>query len=79
VPRFRVETETRPATITTEFYAYLFMLAGVLIAGLVADNFDANRVWLYATILTAAYAVSRGLAKAGSYDKVDPGGDRLDR
>jgi hypothetical protein len=30
------------------------------------DRFAANDVWLYATILTVGYMISRGLAKAGS-------------
>jgi hypothetical protein len=29
-------------------------------------GFGARQVWLYATILTVGYMVSRGLAKAGS-------------
>jgi hypothetical protein len=28
-------------------------------------------VWLYITILTVAYLLSRGLAKAGSYEPYD--------
>jgi hypothetical protein len=33
-----------------------------------ADSFPADDVWLYATILTIGYMISRGLAKAGSRD-----------
>ena len=29
-------------------------------------------VWLYATILTVGYMISRGLAKSGSHDPYDP-------
>ena len=69
----RRTTETKAAFKTTEFIAYLTVLAGILIAGLVVDNegaggFGAQDVWLYATILTFGYMVSRGLAKAGSRD-----------
>jgi hypothetical protein len=32
------------------------------------DALPASKVWLYAAILTAAYLISRGLAKAGSRD-----------
>jgi hypothetical protein len=69
----RRTTETKHASKTTEFFAYLAVLAGILIAGLVADNdgpggFGAQDVWLYATILTVGYMVSRGLAKSGSRD-----------
>jgi len=69
----RRSTETKAAFKTTEFVAYLAVLAGILIAGLIVDNtgdggFGASKVWLYATILTVGYMVSRGLAKAGSRD-----------
>jgi hypothetical protein len=79
----RRTTETKAAFKTTEFMAYLAVLVGILIAGIVVDNgprqgFGANSVWLYATILTVGYMVSRGLAKAGSRDPYThrPGGDR---
>src|SRR4051812_3263859 len=69
----RRSTETKASFKTTEFFAYLAVLAGILIAGLVVDDagaggFGAQKVWLYATILTVGYMVSRGLAKAGSRD-----------
>jgi hypothetical protein len=69
----RLSTETKAAFKTTEFFAYVVVLAGVLIAGAIVDNADAGgygarQVWLYATILTVGYMVSRGLAKAGSRD-----------
>jgi hypothetical protein len=69
----RRSTETKAATKTTEFFAYLAVLAGLLIAGLLVDDagaggFGAQKVWLYATILTVGYMISRGLAKAGSRD-----------
>ncbi len=69
----RRSTETKASFKTTEFFAYLAVLAGILIAGLLVDDagaggFGAQKVWLYATILTVGYMVSRGLAKAGSRD-----------
>ena len=69
----RLSTETKAAFKTTEFFAYLAVLAGILIAGAVVDASDAGgygarQVWLYATILTVGYMVSRGLAKSGSRD-----------
>lgn len=73
----RLSTETKAAFKTTEFFAYLAVLAGVLIAGLVVDNADgsdaygADKVWLYATILTVGYMISRGLAKSGSREPYD--------
>ena|SRR5215218_8230984 len=78
----RLSTETKAAFKTTEFFAYLAVLAGVLIAGLVVDNADgsadygAQQVWLYATILTVGYMISRGLAKSGSREPYDEERDR---
>ncbi len=69
----RLATETKAAFKTTEFWAYLAVLIAILIAGNSvegqeggADYFAADKVWLYATILTVGYMVSRGLAKSGS-------------
>ncbi len=74
----RLTTETKAAVKTTEFYAYIVVLAGILIAGLVTtagdghdDRFFSKQVWLYATILTVGYMVSRGLAKADSRQPYD--------
>jgi hypothetical protein len=72
--RRRVATETKHASKTTEFYAMVAAIAGILIAcwwigrndG--ADFFKADRAWLYITIVASAYMVSRGLAKSGSHD-----------
>ncbi len=36
-----------------------------------ADVFPAHQVWLYATVLTVGYMISRGLAKAGSREPYD--------
>lgn len=74
----RLTTETKAAYKTTEFFAYVAAVAGVLIASYVvktnenhADYFRADRAWFYIVLLTIGYLVSRGLAKAGSYDPYD--------
>ena len=72
----RLSTETKAAFKTTEFFAYVAVLVGILIAGAVVDSSDAGgygarQVWLYATILTVGYMVSRGLAKSGSREPYD--------
>jgi hypothetical protein len=74
----RRATETKAGIRTTEFYAYLVTLAGIMIAGLVTkagtghdDRLISREVWLYATILTVGYMVSRGLAKSGSREPYD--------
>jgi hypothetical protein len=89
----RLTTETKAGPKTTEFLAWLLLTAGVLIAGLVTkagddggvDRLPANDAWLFASIITAAYIVSRGLAKSGSSEPYfEDGtnaerGDRFDR
>lgn len=69
----RLATETKHALKTTEFYAYVVTFVLILIAGNSiekseggSDYFAADKVWLYVTILTIGYMISRGLAKAGS-------------
>jgi hypothetical protein len=64
----RISTETKSAFKTTEMIAYVAVLAAILIAGAIADGFGARSIWLYATILTVGYMVSRGLAKSGSQE-----------
>ncbi len=72
----RLSTETKASFKTTEFFAWIAVLAGILIAAAMVDEsngggFGAKQAWLYATILTSAYMVSRGLAKAGSREPYD--------
>ena len=64
-------TETKPSFKTTELIAYVVAALGVLIASAVVDksDFGAQEAWFYVTLLTIGYMVSRGLAKAGSYEK----------
>jgi hypothetical protein len=72
--RDRFTSETRQATKTTELIAYVAAVVGVAITALTVDddpNFGAERAWLYITILTVGYMISRGLAKAGSYEPYD--------
>ena len=78
----RLSTETKAAFKTTEFFTYLAVLIGILIAGAVVDASDAGgygarQVWLYATILTVGYMISRGLAKSGSREPYDAEDSRL--
>jgi hypothetical protein len=71
----RLSTETKHSFKTTEFWAMVAVIAGILIASWVigeegdsGDAFPAVRAWLYVAIVASAYMVSRGLAKAGSRD-----------
>ena len=74
----RLSTETKAAFKTTEFVAFLAVVAGILIAAAVTkttpghhDVLTATRAWLYVSIVTVGYMVSRGLAKAGTAQHYD--------
>jgi hypothetical protein len=73
----RISTETKSSYKTTELIAYVVTVLGVLIASAMVDEnedgqgFGADRAWLYVTILTVGYLVSRGLAKSGSREPFD--------
>lgn len=82
----RISTETKASFKTSEFIAYVVAVLGVLIASAVVasgdsgtedgDPFTADKAWLYITILTVGYLLSRGLAKSGSRDFYDDTADR---
>ena len=77
-----LSTETKAAFKTTELYAYVAVLVGVLVAGAVTNGDDgpdhliARQAWLFAVILTVGYMLSRGLAKSGSRDPYTEEDDR---
>jgi len=70
-------SETKHSTKTTEFFAMVGVIAGILIAAWyigrdsVTDAFTAERAWLYVAIVSSAYMISRGLAKSGSEERSD--------
>ena len=72
----RLTTETKQAFKTTEFWAMVAIVVGILAASWIVDDgegggldaFPAVRAWLYVAIVASAYIVSRGLAKAGSHE-----------
>jgi hypothetical protein len=73
----RLTTETKHSFKTSEFWAMVAVIVGILVASYVigddggggaGDAFPAVRAWLYIAIVASAYMVSRGLAKAGSRD-----------
>jgi hypothetical protein len=76
-PGRRLTTETKSALKTTELIVYILAVVGVLVASLVTDqgndgqSFDAQHAWLYVTLLTVGYMISRGLAKSGSREAYD--------
>src|SRR5215203_3141188 len=72
----RLTTETKQAFKTTEFWAMAVVIAAILVSAAAikggdtsgTDEFIARQAWLYVAIVTGAYLISRGLAKAGSRD-----------
>jgi hypothetical protein len=76
--RRRVSTETKASFKTTEFFAMVALIAGILISAAVItaseghpDRFVASQAWLYSAIVGVGYMISRGLAKSGSRDFYD--------
>ena len=66
VSAVRRVTETKAFYKTSEFIVLLAAVAGVAVA--LNKNLTAWHGWLLITVLAAAYMISRGIAKAGSYD-----------
>jgi hypothetical protein len=82
----RLATETKQAFKTTEFWAMVVVIVGILVAAATikggdtapgTDEFIAKQAWLYVAIVAVGYMVSRGLAKSGSKEPYDA--DRDDR
>jgi uncharacterized membrane protein YcjF (UPF0283 family) len=69
----RLSTETKASFKTSEFWAMVVVIVGILVSAAAikggdngTDEFIARNAWLYVSIVTAGYLVSRGLAKSGS-------------
>jgi hypothetical protein len=88
----RLTTETKHSSKTTELYAYVAVVIGILIASVVigaddnagrgaeaGDYFTAHDAWRLIAFLTVGYMVARGLAKAGSRDPYWEGGTNAER
>ncbi len=78
----RLATETKAGPKTTEFMAFVVVVATILISAALikggdtsgTDEFIARQAWLYVAIVTAGYMISRGLAKSGSREPYFDGG-----
>ena len=71
----RLTTETKAFFKTSEWWSYFLAVVAILIAGNSiegqeggSDFFAADKVWLYITLLTIGYMISRGIAKSGVRD-----------
>lgn len=67
----QVSTGRQSAYITVELILYVLAVIGVFITSAVIDEdngpgFSASQAWLYVTLLTVGFLVSRGLAKINS-------------
>ena len=67
------QDETKPSFMTTEFWAMILGIAALIVIYNVADDpsLDLFRTCLLCTLAGMAYAVSRGLAKAGAARRHD--------
>ncbi|HET9197269.1 MAG TPA: hypothetical protein VFN92_03330 [Solirubrobacterales bacterium] len=80
----RLSTETKQAFKTTEFWAMVVVIVGILVAAATikggdtapgTDEFIARQAWLYVAIVAVGYMVSRGLAKSGSREPYEADSD----
>jgi hypothetical protein len=73
MPRPQYPTETKPFFLTSEFFAPLLLVIAMAISAATNDGFGARWFWTLATVATAAYVISRGIAKAGTKSRAhDP-------
>lgn len=88
----RLATETKHATKSTELYAYIAAVIGILIASALigagddagrgagfGDYFTAHDAWRLIAFLTVGYMIARGLAKSGSREPYWEGGSNEER
>jgi hypothetical protein len=74
----RTFTETKAFYKTSEFLVWLVSIAGVLVVTYMNDSASLSNWhgWLLVSVLSAAYMLSRGIAKAGSREPyADRNGD----
>jgi hypothetical protein len=72
-PRTTYTSETKPFFLTSEFLVFVLFVMGLGIGTATSDDVDPRLFWILATIATAAYMLSRGIAKAASRSRAyDP-------
>ena len=78
----RLTTETKQSFKTSEFWAMVVVIVGILVSAAAihggdngTDEFIARHAWLYVSIVAAGYMISRGLAKSGVRDPYPDGTD----
>ena len=72
-PRTAYTSETKPFFLTSEFLVFVLFLMGLGIGTATSDDVDPQTFWTLATVATAFYMLSRGIAKSGSRSRAyDP-------
>jgi hypothetical protein len=77
-PRRVYPVETKPFFLTSEFAAAVLAIAGIAITAAASDAFGAWRAWILVAGITAAYLISRGIAKSGTRSHADDFREHLD-
>jgi hypothetical protein len=74
-------TETKAFYKTSEFIVWLLTVAGVLVVTYIDDSASLSNWhgWLLVSVLSAAYMLSRGIAKSGSREPYAIHDDDRDR
>jgi hypothetical protein len=74
----RTFTETKAFYRTSEFMVWLLTVVGILVVTYINDSSSLNNWhgWLLITLVSAAYMLSRGIAKAGSREPYTESFDR---
>ena len=66
-------SETKPFYLTSEFLVFVLYLLGLGVSAATDATIDSRLFWILATIATAAYMLSRGIAKAATRSRAhDP-------
>jgi hypothetical protein len=66
-------SETKPFYLTSEFLVYAIYMIGLGIAAATDATIDSRFFWIFATVATSAYILSRGIAKAATRSRAhDP-------
>jgi hypothetical protein len=70
--------ETKPFFLTSEFWGSVALIVGLAIGAGTSEDIDTRLFWILATAITAAYVVSRGIAKSGTKSRSwDPRDDLM--
>ena len=70
--------ETKPFYLTSEFVGSVLVIAGIALTAVSSDAFGAWRAWILITAISAAYVISRGIAKAATRSHADDPREQLD-